>query len=279
MTCTVKGEGVWSSGLIRGVIWHNMGAGGEIEFSLGQHALILTLSGGTEFTRTRISGFPTYEGRHRAGCVSFAAADVERRNWFRNSNADQFTLHIDRAFTRSWEFGSDSLDLPSFTNARDPLLENILWSVAREMRDGAAGLPSIYAEHAAGLTMAHLIRSVGRRSRQSSRTGLSEADLRRVTEFIEENLGQDISVIALAALTGRGVDAFARNFKRRTGVAPYRYVLERRMQRAQALLAATDKSIAEIAFEVGFSSQAHLTTQFGKFMNMSPALYRLSRRE
>jgi AraC family transcriptional regulator len=275
LTCTAKTEGVWSGGLICGAIFHNEGADGALEFSQDQHALRLTLSGGSEVTRVKTSGFPTYEGRDRAGCVSFTAADVERRGWYRDIRADLCVLLIDRAFIRSWEFDADALDLPSFTNTRDPLLENVVWSMAREMGDDAAGLPSLYAEHAAGLIMAHLIRSVRRRSWQLSRPGLSETDLRRVTEFIEENLGQDISLIALAALTGKGVDAFARNFKARMGIPPYRYVLERRIRRAQELLSATDKSIAEIAFEVGFSSQAHFTTQFSKVMNMSPASYRL----
>lgn len=279
MICTTKTESVWSSGLIRGAICHSEGSEGALEFSPSQHALMLTLSGGTELKKIKISGLPIYEGRDRAGCVSYTAADVERRGWYHGVSADHFILLIDRAFIPSWEFHSDALDLPAFTNAHDPLLENVLWSVAREMGDDAAGLPSIYAEHAAGLIMAHLIRSVQRRSRPLSRTGLSKADLRRVTEFIEENLGQDISLIALAALTGKGVDAFARNFKTRMGVPPYRYVLERRMHRAQTLLAATDKSIAEIAFEVGFSSQAHFTAQFGKVMNMSPTSYRLLRRD
>jgi AraC family transcriptional regulator len=211
--------------------------------------------------------------------VSYVAADVERRGWYRDASTDLFVLLIDRAFIRSCEFGSDALDLPAFTNARDPLVENILWSVAREMGDRAVGLPSIYAEHAAGLIMAHLVRSVRRRSRHSSRTGLSKADLRRVTDFIEDNLGGDISLIALADLTGKGVDAFARNFKARMGVPPYRYVLDRRVRRAQVLLAETDKSIAEIAFEVGFSSQAHFTAQFSKVMNMSPTVYRLLQRD
>jgi AraC family transcriptional regulator len=147
------------------------------------------------------------------------------------------------------------------------------------MQDEAQGLPSVYVEHAAGLLMAHLVRSAGReRSQKLSRAGLSEMSLRRVVEFIEENLGQDISLTALAALTGTGVDVFARNFKARMGIPPYRYVLERRMYRAQALLTASGKPIAEIAFEVGFSSQAHFTAQFSKVMHMSPASYRALRR-
>jgi AraC family transcriptional regulator len=111
-----------------------------------------------------------------------------------------------------------------------------------------------------------------------SRAGLSEISLRYVIEFVEDNLGQDISLSALAALTGTGVDVFARNFKASMGLPPYRYVLDRRLLRAQALLMDGGKSIAEIAFELGFSSQAHFTARFSKVMNISPAAYRLRHR-
>jgi AraC family transcriptional regulator len=188
---------------------------------------------------------------------------------------DRLYLLIDPSFLRSCEFSIDPLDIPPIVNGHDPLIQSVLWSLAREMCGDAAEVPSVYAEHAAGLLMAHLTHAVWRgRSRQVCSAGLTEASLHRVIEFIEDNLGQDISLTALAALTGTGVDVFARNFKASMGLPPYRYVLQRRLRRAEALLADGGKSIAEIAFEVGFSSQAHFSAQFSKAMNMSPAAYR-----
>jgi AraC family transcriptional regulator len=136
----------------------------------------------------------------------------------------------------------------------------------------------VYVEQAAAFLMAHLMHAAKHDRRPLPRAGLSEATLRRVIEFTEEHLDEAISLTALAALTGTGVDVFARNFKACMGVPPYRFVSERRMHRAKVLLAASDKSVAEIAIDVGFSSQAHFTTQFRKFMNISPAAYRLLHR-
>jgi AraC family transcriptional regulator len=219
-----------------------------------------------------------HEGRDRAGCVTYTCAGVEKRGQYRNADMDYLVMLIDPSFVHSYEFAPQARDLPSFTNGHDPLLESVLLELAREIRRGAQGLPSAYAEHAAGLLMAHLIHSVRRECSQPlSRPGLPEAALRRVTEFIEENLSQDISLTALAALTGTSTDVFARNFKARMGSPPYRYVLQRRIHRAQTLLAYSGKSIAEIAFELGFSSQAHFTAQFSKVMDISPAAYRLLR--
>ena len=71
-----------------------------------------------------------------------------------------------------------------------------------------------------------------------------------------------------------GPDVFARHFKARVGMPPYRYVTERRIRRAEICLTEEDRSIADIALAVGFSSQSHFTTQFTKFLNMTPAAYR-----
>jgi AraC family transcriptional regulator len=207
--------------------------------------------------------------------MSFAPAHTEGQAWHRNYNLDRLFLLIDPGFLQSYEFTIDPLDIPPVTNGHDLLIQGVLWSLAREMQNRAAEVPSVYAEHAAGLLMAHLIRSVRRgRSRQVRGAELSDASLRRVIEFIEDNLGGDVSLTALAALTGTGVDVFARNFKASVGLPPYRYVLQRRLRRAQALLTDSRKPIAEIAGEVGFSGQAHFTAQFGKVMGMSPASYR-----
>jgi AraC family transcriptional regulator len=274
LSCASRTENTWANGHIYAAIRHCEGADAETVYRRQEHTLLLTLSGCSDSTRVKVPGSPIYEGRDRTGCVTYTFANAEKQGQYRNANMDYLVVLIDSGFVRFHEFGLGPLHIPSFTNGHDPLLESVLWSLAREMRHGAQGIPSVYVEHAAGLLMAHLVRSAGRACSRPPRTGLPEASLRRVIEFIEDNLGQDISLTALAALTATGVDVFARNFKASMGVPPYRYVLDRRVLRAQTLLMDGGKSVAEIAFEVGFSSQAHFTAQFGKVMNMSPASYR-----
>jgi AraC family transcriptional regulator len=240
-----------------------------------EHTLIMTLSGGTELTRTKISGSPVYEGRDRGGCVTFVPADAERRGWYRNADMNFVVMLVDPEFTHPMEFGHSNTDWQPFTNRRDPLLESVLWWLSCEMRDAGAALPSLHAEHAAGLLMSHLMRSI-RRSRfvKSVGGGLSDARLRLVFDYVDENLHRDISISELGALAGMGPDVFARNFKARVGMPPYRYVTERRIRRAEIFLAEENHSLSDIALAVGFSSQSHFTTQFTKFSNVTPAAYR-----
>lgn len=63
-------------------------------------------------------------------------------------------------------------------------------------------------------------------------------------------------------------------FREAYGASPHQYILAKRVERAKALLLATDLPIAEIALETGFSSQSHLTTAFGRFTGVPPAEFR-----
>jgi AraC family transcriptional regulator len=278
-TATFKVERSWSRGRIYGAIKHWNGAEPELLHRRGEHTFVMTLSGGTDLTGTKISGSPVYEGRDRSGCVTFVPAGAERRGWYRNADMNFFVMLVAPEFVRAMEFGLSSADWQPFTNRRDSLLESILWWLSREMRDAGPGLPSLHAEHAAGLVMCHLMRSIRRsRSEKSLSGGISDSRLRFVLDYIEENLHRDISLSEFAALAGMGTDVFSRNFKARVGMPPYRYVTERRIRRAEMLLAEEDRSIADIALAVGFSSQSHFTTQFTKFTNVTPATYRARHR-
>jgi AraC family transcriptional regulator len=272
---TFSAEGTWSRGRVYGAIKHWSGAEPELVHKRPQHTFVLTLSGGTDLTGTRISGSPPYEGRDAAGCVTFVPSGAERRGWYRNADMNFFVLLVDPDFVQLCDFGLGAGDLQPFTNRRDRLLESVLWSLASEMRHAGAQLPSLYAEHAAGLLTSHLMRLTRRgQSRASSGRGLSEARLRLILDFVEENLHREISLSDLGGLVGMGPDVFARNFKVHLGISPYRYVMERRIRRAEVLLATQEESIAEIALAVGFSSQGHFTTQFSKLLHVTPAAYR-----
>jgi AraC family transcriptional regulator len=269
---TLAVEGTWAKGQVYAAAknWH--GADAELVHQRRDHTLVLTLSGHTSLTGTRISGSPRYEGCDAAGCITFVPGGAERKAWYRDANLDFVVLLIDPDFMSDWALSADAMDFRPFTNRRDPLLEPLLWSLARELRDDGSGLTDLYVQHVAGLAMAHLARLQQRSTPTPAR--LSESRFDRVLECIEESLQRDLRVGELADLAGLEPDVFSRAFRLRVGVPPYRYVLERRIHRAELLLAASSRSIAEIALDVGFSSQSHLTTQFRRLRRITPAAYR-----
>jgi AraC family transcriptional regulator len=109
---------------------------------------------------------------------------------------------------------------------------------------------------------------------QTAAPSLPSFRVRRVTEYIEQNLEKELRLAELAALVCMSPYHFARLFKGSTGVPPHRFVLRRRVARARAFLAAPELSIAQIARMVGFRRPSHFTTVFRRVTGVTPRGYR-----
>jgi len=103
---------------------------------------------------------------------------------------------------------------------------------------------------------------------------LRRRHIERIDRFIDDNLESGLRLQHLAELVGMSRYHFLRCFKRATGLSPLQYVLTRRVDRAQALLAEGQESIAEIAHATGFSSQSHLNAMFKRHFGVTPGAYR-----
>lgn len=96
----------------------------------------------------------------------------------------------------------------------------------------------------------------------------------RVCELIEARLSEHLSLVELARMSGMSTRHLCRAFRAATGCAPYEYILRRRVERARELISAGQGSLSETAFEVGFSSHAHMTTTFQKLLGVVPSHFR-----
>jgi AraC family transcriptional regulator len=101
--------------------------------------------------------------------------------------------------------------------------------------------------------------------------GLTRVQARRVLDYIESNLGRELTLRELAAIAGLSLHHFARMFKQTIGVAPHRYVLERRLERAKQMLRFASASLVEISLSTGFYSQSHFTSAFHRMVGATPA--------
>jgi AraC family transcriptional regulator len=98
--------------------------------------------------------------------------------------------------------------------------------------------------------------------------------LRRVTEYIQQNLDKDLTLAELAAVVCMSRYHFARLFKGSTGVPPHRFVVRQRIASARSILARPDVSIAEISRLIGFRSPSHFTRVFRRALGVTPGAYR-----
>jgi AraC family transcriptional regulator len=98
--------------------------------------------------------------------------------------------------------------------------------------------------------------------------------LKRVLDFVEARLGDDISLDDLAAEACLSPFHFSRLFRDATGKSPHRYLTERRIETAKRSLRADGASLAEIALDSGFGSQANFIRAFRKATGMTPGQQR-----
>lgn len=132
-------------------------------------------------------------------------------------------------------------------------------------------------EAAAPLLLQHLSASLcatGSSDHLHRVSALRPTLLRRVEQHVDDRLAEDIPLATLAALAGLSVDHFVRSFHEAVGQTPHQWVLERRLDRAQALLREATLPIAEVARRCGFASASHFSTTFRHRFGRTPSDFR-----
>lgn len=101
-----------------------------------------------------------------------------------------------------------------------------------------------------------------------------ERHLLRGRDLADARYTEQIDVDDMASAAGLSRAHFSREFRKAFGETPRGYLLTRRLERAAALLRHTDRSVAEICFDVGLQSVGSFTSSFTRTYGMSPTAYR-----
>lgn len=109
---------------------------------------------------------------------------------------------------------------------------------------------------------------------ESPKVRLSPHKLRRAIEYIDENLSSPVTLAAVANAVALSPGHFAHAFREATGVAPHRYVVERRVEVAKSLLRQSNLPITEIADRIGCSSHSHFSVLFHRVTGLTPRQFR-----
>ena len=153
----------------------------------------------------------------------------------------------------------------------DPLLRQLIRALVDEIGQGL--MDGLLADS----LMAALAMRVAQRAApraEERRPDLPRSRLRRVVEYIEAHLDGNLTLAELADVACLSPCHFSRSFKRGMGVGPQRYTVQRRVERAKALLRWGDESLASIAAAVGFADQSHLTAAFRRETGTTPGRFR-----
>ena len=92
--------------------------------------------------------------------------------------------------------------------------------------------------------------------------------------WMKTNLNSELTLNDIAQQFDISQRSFTRRFKRATGINATQYWQKLKIQTAKELLAASNLSIQEIAFQVGYQDQANFTRLFKKTLSITPKAYR-----
>jgi AraC family transcriptional regulator of arabinose operon len=107
----------------------------------------------------------------------------------------------------------------------------------------------------------------------------SETDLliEKVSVELGQNINKRIDLRQYCREKGLGYENFRKLFRNKVGVSPGKYIIRRRLDAACQMLLVLDKTIGEIAIDLGYKSQYEFSAQFKKFIGTSPKKYRINR--
>jgi transcriptional regulator GlxA family with amidase domain len=95
-----------------------------------------------------------------------------------------------------------------------------------------------------------------------------------VLEYIHTNMESELPVEVLARESGLSVPRFKARFRSETGFPPAEFVLRRRIERASQLLATGERTVLEVAMQVGFCSSQYFASAFRRITGLTPTGYR-----
>jgi AraC family transcriptional regulator len=111
-------------------------------------------------------------------------------------------------------------------------------------------------------------------SARNYRGGLGPARLRKVREFVQANIEEELSLKEMAQSVGLSTAHFSQMFRKSAGESPHQFVLRQRIERGKEMLRVAEGRILDIAIACGFKTQQHFARVFRKLCGASPTEYR-----
>ena len=185
----------------------------------------------------------------------------------------------------------DDLDEVAYAH-RAPRLEQLVWPLGTfdpvVYHLGKSFLASLEQPHdASKIFLDHILHALNSHivcsysgvtiSAPKFRGGLSSLQMRRATELLEAHLDGDIALQQVAEACELSVSHFARAFKQTFRTPPYRWLIERRVDRARDLMKNSRLPLADIAARCGFADQSALNRSFKRIHGVTPGIWRRGR--
>ena len=244
----------------------------ELQFQGPVHLLAMYNKGASRDGETSIDGFAPSKIRNFANKLTFVPAGCGYREWFETAASTRLTfLYLDPTVLRN-DGGNDYA-------ARMHFEDSVVWETAAKLKsaiENGQAKRTLYLSALSSVLAIELSRCDNNVARDTSpiRGGLASWQKRAVVGYIEEHLGEQISLGTLAQLARLSQHHFCRAFKQSFGVPPHHYHVQRRVEQAKLLLADRSISITDIGFTLGYSQTSSFSVAFRKNTGWTPSEYR-----
>lgn len=224
--------------------------------------------------RATVDGRPINRSFRACGNLAFFPACVEIEGELDvDPELDYAVVFLDPTFAR--ERLESEIESARVAFAHDALTHGF----EELCREAAApdNVFELFAEGWANQALAHISRVTrgGELQQRPMRNPLSPRNVRRLEEYVRDNLAEQLSLAAMSGVVGLSKRHFLRAFKEATGTTPHRFVLRMRIEEAKRRLIETNDAMTEVALASGFGSSQQFATSFRSATGITPSTFRL----
>lgn len=199
-------------------------------------------------------------------------------HWSEPANALLLSISTETIRQVAPEAALGDFELVPLRGGQDELIRGLALALEAEMESGG-DRGALYHDSLTVALATHLLFRYGTQPpgrlpvEEAEGMGLGRERLRRVLDYIEAHLIEDLRLSDLAQIAGLSTYHFSRLFKQAVGIAPGQYVLQQRIERAKRLLKQPSVSVQQVAKDCGFGSASYFARQFRKAVGVTPKAF------
>lgn len=240
-----------------------------------EHFLHMVLRG-TVNCEVRTGGRDRQFRAHPGSIFLLPRGTIDETRWLGSTERMAASIHPS-LLTRALEETSHEVDieLTEHWDLVDRHISALLLELQADLKEGSpAG--TMYGESLAVALAVYLLNryAAQRLLPATCKGGLPGYRLKRVLDYIEENIESDISLYQLSTIANMSPHYFSELFKHSMRASPHQYVLSRKIERAKQQLSNPKLSVIDVGLSVGFRNPSHFARVFRKIVTVSPSAFR-----
>jgi AraC family transcriptional regulator len=239
--------------------------------------MLVIYQGGKSMMRRR-SGGRWHSDVVECGVISLLTR-AEQSVWHWNLPIDVKHIYLQHeaiASTAAEVFERElaKVEIEDIVRSEDLVMPLYLQMLEKEVDGGGFG-ERLYVDAIRTQIVIHVLRHYANVSFRPLESGSLETHLRhRISEFVDENLSESLTLDELASLAGLSPYHFSRKFKSSFGMPPHAFVVARRVAKAKRLLCDKRLPLKVVAADCGFADQSHFNRIFRRYTGTTPSQFR-----